>query len=452
MFIKHYQSYSKCCSILIYHDYLRYITIVAALLFCTFFVARADSQPTGLFSVDSSAEEEYLEDYIKSKGYSSCIVFDSANIKQFWFDRSVLCQGGNICVFLDNKTNSGFEGVPLRIKLLNVNESQDCNVDVITDSQDVGFVVMDSNFKVLSKSYAEQPFGQYRVASSLFHLEDTPDYSFCLNFSSRTDDELSIKRIILSFSNNKNSSFLFSPGFLEINRDCFDVFSATLSEEKAFTLKGKNSKILSKKLIVVSDKPVETSARVKNIGDKPTHIYVGFIVYTKDKVELRGNNFPYKNLNNVLTVVSSEAGSNSVIVNSYSEWTKNCYLALNAEEDLYDVPNTTFADGRIVEVKKLSDGKAEITMDKPFKTALETGTKVRIHGVMEGYLYTNNKILQPGEEEVFISSIKKNGSFQQYSSKAFSRGVYSVRPVVLSYSVDANEENTVVISDYTVSY
>jgi len=452
MFIKHYQSYSKCCSILIYHDYLRYITIVAALLFCTFFVARADSQPTGLFSVDSSAEEEYLEDYIKSKGYSSCIVFDSANIKQFWFDRSVLCQGGNICVFLDNKTNSGFEGVPLRINLLNVNECQDCKVDVITNSQIADFVVMDSKSKVLSKSSAEQPFDQYYVSSSTFHLEDTPDYSFCLKFSSKTNDELSIKKIILSFSDNNDSSFLVSPGILEIDRDNINVLSATLGEGKAIEFSGKRGRIQLKKCIIVSDKAVETSVRVKNTGDKPTHIYVGFNVYTKNRVELRGNNFPYKSLNNVLTVVSSEAGKNSVIVNSYSDWTKNCYLALNAEEDLFDVPNMTFADGRIVEVKKLSDGMAEITMDKPFKTALETGTKVRIHGVMGGYIYTNNKILQPGEEEIFSSSIKKDEFFQQYSPKAFSRGVYSVRPLVLSYSVDANEENTVVISDYTVSY
>ena len=452
MSTKHNQSHLNCYSILIYPDLLRYIAVGAALFFFTLFVARADSQQTALVSVDSSAEEKYLDDYGKSKGYSSCIVFDSSNIKLFCFERSVLCQDKNIRVFLDNRTNNGFESVPLKIRLLNVNERQDCKVDVIADSQPADFVIMNSKSKVLSKSSAEQPFHQNHVTSSTFHLEDTPDFSFCLKFSSRTKDEISIKKIILSFSENSNSSFLSSPGILEFDRDNINLISAALGEGKDIEFRGKQGRIQSKKCIIVSDKAVETSVKVKNIGDKPTRIYVGFIVYNQNRVELKWDYYPYKGLNNVLTVVSSEAGSNTVIVDSYPDWGKNCYLGLNAENDLLDVPNTTIADGGIVEVKKLADGKGEITMSKPFKTALEKGTKVRIQGGGGGYIYTNIKILQPGEDEVFTYSIKRDRSFQQYSSKAFSRGVYYVRPVLLSYSVDAKEENTVIISDYTVSF
>jgi len=408
------------------------------------------SQPS--VPADSSGNADIFEDYVRSRGYAASIMFDPSSIRAFWDDRSVLVQDKTVSVFLENKTKNGFEGVPLKIRLVNVNEAQDCKIDVITESQNVDFVVMDSKSKVISKSSAEQAFSQYHVASSSFHFENIPDNSFSLKFSSKTKEEIFIKRIILSFSNNPNSSFLSPPGRLELNRDNVGVISAVLGEGSALEFRGKQAGIISKNYILVSNRPVETSVRVKNVGDKPTHVYVGFAAYTKNKDLLKGPNYPYKNLNKVLKVVSSEAGSKSIIVDAYSDWARNCYLALDAEEDLFDVPNTTLAEGRIVEVKKLADGKAEITMEKPFKTALETGKKVRIHGMYGAYIYTNNKILQPGAEEVFTSSIKKDNSFLQYSSKAFSRGVYSVRPLILSHSVDANEENTVAVSDYTVSY
>ena len=453
MVAKHQHSKSELRSIPARHFGVRTAVVAAALFSCCALCAQYKLRQPSLAPADSSsADAKLLDDYVRSKGYVTPIVFDSSNIKQFWVDKSVLSQDKTISISLDKKTNEGFESVPLKIQLINVNERQDCKVEVISDTPDVSFSVADNKSKVLSSSSSEDSFVQYHVASSTFHLEDTPDYSFNLKFSSKSNDEISVKKIILSFSNNKNTSFLSSPGVLKINRDGVNVSSATLSEGNAIEVKGKRTRLFSNTFLIVSDKDVETSVKVKNVGDKPTRIYVGYAVYNKQQVMFDGRNYPYKDSSSVLTVVSSEAGSDKIIVDSYPEWAKSCYLALNAEEDLFDVPSTTFADGRIVEVKKLDDGKAEITMEKPFKTALEAGAKVRIHGRAGTYLYMHNKVLQPGEEEVFTSTIKKDNTFLQYSPKAFSRGVYSVKPLILSYSVDANEENTIVISDYTVSY
>ena len=438
-------------SVFVRGAFLKGAAIAAALLSCCLFAA-ADSRQSSPAPAAPAAGETTLEDYVNSRDYASCIVFDPSSIKQFFGGKSVLNQNESISVFLENKDQNGFESIPLKIRLVNVNASQDCKVEVITESRDADFTVTDGKSKALSKSSSEPPWGQYRVSAASFHLEDVPDHSFSLKFASKTQEEVLIKGIILSFPRNQNSSFLSSPGVLEIKRDDVDAMSATLGAGDVIELKGRRGGILSKRFILVPNGSVETSVRVKNAGDKPTHIYVGFAVYNKDGEMLRGNNYPYKNQNTILTVVSSEAGSNKIVVDSYPEWGKNCYLAINAEEDLFDVPNTVFADGRIVEAKKLDDGKTEITMDKPFKTALKAGTKVRIHGLGGAYLYTGNKILQPGEEEVFTSSIKKDDTFFQYSVQAFSRGVYSVKPLILSHSVDANEENTVVISDYKVSY
>lgn len=425
-------------------------TAIAATLFsCGTMLVCAELRQPSLAPADSN-DAKLLEEYVKAKGAS--IVFDAANIKQFWIERSVSAQNGNVCIYLDPSASGGFDSVPLKVQLMNVNEALDCKVEVIADSPDFSFTVANSKNKTLSASAADQQFIQYHAASATFHLEDTPDYSFRLKFSSKALDSLSVKKILLSFSNNKNSTYLASPGKLKVGSDNVSFSGPLSKEDNAFKITGKQSTLFLKNNILASGTDIETSVKVKNVGDKPTRVYVGFAAYTKNKVRLDGKNYPYKNLNKVLTVVSSEAGSDKIVVDSYSEWAKNCHLALNAEDDMADIPNVTIADGRIVDVKKLDDGKAEITVDKPFKTALEAGTKIRIQGQGGAYLYTNNKVLQPGEEAVFTSSVKKDDSFLEYSTKAFSRGVHYVRPLIFSYSTDSKEENTVEISDYTISY
>ena len=455
MHTKQHPSRLEHCPVISCRALLKCAAAAAVLFSCILLAAQnAPSQPRAAAS-DPSAGRMTPDDYVKAKGDASRIVFDASNIKRFWVDGSVLCQDGTILVFLDRKMANGFEGVPLKIQLLNVDESMDCKVEILAGSQDAAFEIMDGKSKVLSRSSAEPPYGRYHVASAAFHCESVPDHSFFLKFSSKKQDEIQIEKIVLSFSDNKDSSFLSSPGVLLLDRNAVNAngaLSPSAAGGNAIELKGRQSRILSKRSILVSDKPLATSVTIENVGSKPTRVYVGFAVSTKNRTELRGNHYPYKNISKVLTVVSSEAGSDKLIVDSYSDWAKNCCLALHAEEDLFDVPNTTLANGRIVEVKKLDNGTAEITMDKPFGTAPEPGTKVRIHGAVGGYLYTGNKVLQPGEKEVFTSSIKKDNAFLQFSNKAFSRGVYSVKPLVLSYSVDPNDENTVVISDFTVSY
>ena len=152
-----------------------------------------------------------------------------------------------------------------------------------------------------------------------------------------------------------------------------------------------------------------------------------------------------------MKVVSHSEASNIIKVDSYSEWSKGCHLALEAKEDMSDIPNNNFA-GIISEIKKLENGQAEIILSKPLKSKLDEGTKVRIHGLDGAYLYTKIKNLQPGEEQTFTSTIKKDDSFLGFSSKAFSRGVYYVVPIILSYSADASKDNTVLISNYSISY
>ena len=117
-----------------------------------------------------------------------------------------------------------------------------------------------------------------------------------------------------------------------------------------------------------------------------------------------------------------------------------------------DIPNTSVTD-RVVEIKQLDNGQAEILLEKALNTQLKKGDKVRVHGATNGtYLYTSHLLLHPGEEKSVSSTIQKDDDNLEYSPKALPRGVCYVVPLILSYSSDSNEDNTILINDFSVSF
>ena len=220
-----------------------------------------------------------------------------------------------------------------------------------------------------------------------------------------------------------------------------------------FVLMGKQSNIKSNKKILISNKSIKTSVKVKNIGESSTRVYIGYTLFAKDNTNLDAKNYPYnKDVNESLTVNLAKEGSNSIFVDSYPKWKKNSYIGLNAKDDLSDIPTNKLLDGRVVDVTKIDDNSTEITIDKPLKNSLEVGSKIRILGLSGSFFYTNVKDLKPGEEESFFSEVQLDNQLLQYIPKAFPRGTFFVQPIILSYSLNSNEENVVLISDYKISF
>jgi len=400
---------------------------------------------------NNNSNAQLLHQYIQAKG-AGIIVFDESNIKQFWIDNSIIARKAAFDVLLNKTKTQSFESVPLTIQLMNVNEAQDCKVEVVSETKDFGFSILDNKSKVISSSKNDNDFLDYSVASSVFHLEDTTKLTFVLKFNSKTAEALSIKKIILSFSDNKDSRFLMSPGKISYSPTNINTSSKTEKiDDESFSATANRTVIYSSKSIIADKNTISCSVTIKNTGTTPTSVYVGYAVSSHDFSRLDGRNYPYKPSNKVLNVVSSSSGSPILTVDSYSDWAKGCLLALNAKENQSDIPNNTFA-GTIVEVKQLENGQAEIVLDKPLKTELTKGTKVRVHGQTGAFLYTGYKVLQPGEEQVFTSSIQKDDAFLEYSPKAIARGIYCVMPLILSYSTDPSKENTIRISNFSISY
>jgi hypothetical protein len=408
-----------------------------------------------LYAQDKASNNDLLEKFVQSRG-ANVITFDSTNIKQFWIDKSVFSQNDKINILL-RSVRGKLESIPLKIQLANVNEAMDCKIDVISDNSDLSFSAQDNKSKTISQSHAEDDFIQYHVTSSSFHLEDTQNDSFNLVFTSKYDS-LSIQKILLSFSRNSDSSFWVSPGRKTMNADSFIVENnasvETLSDNN-FILKGKNSRLYAKNKIIISDKMVEMSVKIKNVGNVPTYVDFGYRPYDKERNILNPYHYPYKN-SKAIEVVSYNKETNSIIVNSLPIWKKGCTFAINVKKDDSDIPNTSVLYGaaKVLDVKDLKDGNFEITLDKPAGQDLEKGSFVRMHQNGGNLFYTNSKTIQPGEEVVFSSSLKKDDLFLEYSTStnAFPKGFYSIQPLLFSRTSEGEQDNLIQISDFLVSF
>lgn len=397
---------------------------------------------------------ELLEQYVLSKG-NYAITFDAANIKQFWVDKSVVSLKDHFSLLMNKASRNSLESPLFPVQIKHVRETMDCKIEIVTECDDMHFSVLNSSKKEIAKSESGEKFLHYNTYSTTFHWEEIKDI-FYLKFNTAQTSELSIQTIIFTFPKNTESTFLESPGILRINAD--NVSGGTEKQsisDKSFSVSGKRTVLLSKNKILVTDNTFSSSVTVKNTTEKPVDIYVGYAPYTKENQKIQNNANPYNSKKNeILKVVSFEQNTNKIIVDSYPEWKKNCFLALNAKEDYSDFPNFSIIGTPISEVNKIDDSHTEIVFSKPITQEIPQGTPVRVHSPYGStYIFTTRAAkLQPGEEQTFQSSIRKDDSLLLFSSKAFSKGVYYVVPVFLSYSVDQNDENTVVVSDFTISY
>ena len=405
----------------------------------------------GLFA-QSNNDNEMINQFIEAKGYTQTIIFSPENIKQFWIDKSVSSQNGEIKILLNNRNNS-FESVPLKVQLANVDEGIDCKVDVISTNINLSFAINNSKNENISSSIPENDFINYHIASSTFHMENAQDYSFSMLLSSTRDDILSIKKIILSFMDNKNSSFLRSPGKLVLSKDTLTNQDAIVSNtDGSFSRAGVYINFLSSKYIFVKNNTLAYSAKVKNTGNAPSRIYAGYKLFAKGGIALDGKNFPYKNLNKTAKIVSAKKGSTSIVIDTFLEGTKDCFLSLDAKDDLSDIPSFSFANGKIVSIKQLDDGQAEITMSETLKDDIKEGTTCRINARSGSHFYLQTKILQPGETGELSFEVKLDQNHHFYTGSKIPSGVYYVQPLLYSHSQDTKVENTVQISDFEISY
>ncbi len=240
---------------------------------------------------------------------------------------------------------------------------------------------------------------------------------------------------------------------LKIKDDEIAAEGKSRPEKDCYEISGEKSILQTKKYLEVPEKNrIDMRVNVANVGTTATKIYFGYAFYDKNKHFIGSDAYPYRNINKTLKVISAKAGENSILVDRMpKEWAVSCSIAVHAKEDLSDVPNPNIA-GKIMDVKELENGQAEIILEKNLETELPPETLIRIHAVSGAYLYTEVQNLNPGENLTFSSTIAKFESHHRYTKAAISSGICFVRPLILSYSLNSEEENTVEIRNWQVVY
>lgn len=394
-------------------------------------------------------DNELLDKYIAAQGYKAKIEFNEKNIKQFWINNDVVVKDKKI-VILNNQDNHTERKV---IKLKNVNEAQDCKIEIFSKDDNVVFSVFNKNEIMLSKSSLDRTFLDYKVYSATIHLEETKDFTLYIEFASESIKEYEINKIILSFTKNDKSTYSSSPERLVIDsKDLFVGGNGKINRSEFIEVEGTKSIIIVNRKILVANETIKSKMKIKNCSSTPINIYIGYALYNQKDSWISGMNFPYNNLNKVFRIVSSKENDDTLYVDSYPDWAPNCSIALNADESLSDIPNMNLLDGKIIKVEKIDDKRSSIKLNKPLVKPVSEGTHARINGLGGNYLYTDSGVLSPYEEKEFSSSITYNENHIEYTSKYLPRGTYYIKPIILSYSVDGNEKNTIRIMDYVIDY
>ncbi len=400
-----------------------------------------------------SDNSNLLEQYIQSQGYAYSIKFDASNVKQFWTDKSVSRQDNAVKIFLHSSKNVKYESIPLRVLFKNTNASLDCKIDVFTRETGISFSVCNTkNNAVLSSSSSVNDFLNYKNLTSTTHFEDIDSSSFFLKFQSAESSEITIDAIVFSFSGNKD--YLHSPGTLTVDTGdatCTPAINNGNGGNSLFPT-GEITSVESNKRILVSNNQLSASVKVKNIGENAAKVYLGYVVYNKDAVLLNSRNYPYKKDSPVLKVVSVDEVNKKIVVDRYADWSKGCFIAMNAREDNSDIPNTTLLDSKIGEVKKMENGYSEITLVGAPKKKLKKDDMIRIHGSSSSNLYVGSKTLRPGEEAVLSSTIRKNDDCLLFAPESLSKGVFYVVPFIRSKSQEQNAEHTIAFENFVISY
>jgi len=166
-----------------------------------------------------------------------------------------------------------------------------------------------------------------------------------------------------------------------IDMDGKKVFATTPKSYPTYSLK--------KKITVDPAKKYKVSVKVKQLGEVPALVYIGFIPYdAKNRyIGPQQGSSNTKGSATTLTAVVPK-GAKSLAVKDASKWKKgpHYYVAFNAKDDMSDIPNFTLA-GKITKIEKTGDVYT-ISFKKPLGVSYPAGTKVRQHRTGATYIYT----------------------------------------------------------------
>ncbi len=121
-----------------------------------------------LCAQQAHTDDKLLDDFIMSKGFNHPVVFDASNIKQFWVDNTVASNDGSILISL-SRLSETFKSKSLPIQLANVDVSQDCRVDIVTEDTLLDFSILNHANKKIPTTNLKERYLYYNILTSSFY-------------------------------------------------------------------------------------------------------------------------------------------------------------------------------------------------------------------------------------------------------------------------------------------
>jgi hypothetical protein len=175
--------------------------------------------------------------------------------------------------------------------------------------------------------------------------------------------------------------------------------------------------VLKKKIKVDPAKKYVISVKLKQTGEKPVKVWIGFVPTTEKGRFIAPANVCNSNASMTTLAESAVKGTKTIKVKDASKWKKgrHYYIAFNAKKDMSDLPNF----GLSSMISKIEQNT--ITLTSPLKKAYPADTQVRQHRSGGTYVYTKSGDV-PKEWKVWKGRSVKKGNFR--------KGTY-IQPVVL---------------------
>ena len=136
---------------------------------------------------------------------------------------------------------------------------------------------------------------------------------------------------------------------------------------------------LNKKIKINPCKKYQVSVKIKQFGENPALVYIGFIPYTAKGIFIAPEHVTtIENSSTTLTAAAAK-GDKTLTVKDASKWGNGKYyhVAFNAKEDMSDIPN--FDISRMIAKIQKKDNGYLVTLTQPLTKAYPAGTVVRQH-------------------------------------------------------------------------
>ena len=377
-------------------------------------------------------------------------IIQSANCPESW--KPSVKTVDDFLYFDTEKEGINFVTGFLELELPGFKDSQNCEISARISTKLAQLRVYDRSRRQIVYSGVTDVSGEMDNVTVSIPYDRVWGEKVFIRLFTQVPQKIRIKDISFSFTENPRSSILHGPDSRLLTFDDFKSKNKKMADENHIRFDGNGYFVeIRKYLKLRPDSRIVVSGKIRNVGTAPVKFSYALGLYDANGDILSPQNYPFRDNKRNYTVVSAEAGKNSIVIDSCpAEWGKGCALAR------YDGKSHTNRNdilGYIENIEKRADGSAVVTLKKELQKAPKNGEKVRINNAAGSYLYFGTKKISSGQKTEFRIDISGKGPCSRFSTRALPDGACYVKPIVFVCPAAGRSDSAVIdISEWQVKF